>query len=263
MAWGKKTSIANAVSPASELTTSEARAASAPFPLLQDLKALPTKKSKAGTEIVKNLETHDDELNKPNRHVAVVIAREDRTQATVELIGDTKLALSENEIEYAASPGRTRRVKQNIYQALPQRTATELKRQLEIELSEKAILEETKEELRSKVAVLKRKLLSSITLREKENTNVNRIPVSVEANMNLKYQFQKRLLMAKEDYASLLDENRKLAVRIKELESNYSKREVHVSKARLNEVLLWKKKYKELEAEKHKVEENFAVFVKN
>ncbi|KAJ3024665.1 UNVERIFIED_CONTAM: hypothetical protein HDU68_007907, partial [Siphonaria sp. JEL0065] len=37
---------------------------------------------------------------------------------------------------------------------------------------------------------------------------------------------------------------------------------VHVSKARLNEVLLWKKKYKDLESEKHKLEENFAVFIK-
>ncbi|KAJ3135555.1 hypothetical protein HK100_002651 [Physocladia obscura] len=261
MAWGKKPSTANAVSPSSEVGPSETRATTAPSPSSPDLKIPVPEKSKR-IDIVQNLEPHADELKKQNHHVAVTVAKKDRTQAIAELMDDTGLALSEDEMEYAASPASTRRVNHTIHHAPPHPTTTELKRQLEIELNEKATLEETNEELRSKVAALKRKLLSSISLREKENTPVNRVPVSVEANMNLKYQFQKRLLMAKEDYASLLDENRKLAARIKELESNHSKREVHVSKARLNEVLMWKKKYKELEAEKHKVEENFAVFVK-
>ncbi|KAJ3204802.1 hypothetical protein HDU82_005577 [Entophlyctis luteolus] len=168
--------------------------------------------------------------------------------------------LDYDEIGYAASPSSTRRVRKSSDAS--NQVISELRRQLEMELNEKVVLEELNNELRSKVAGLKRKLLASIALREKESGNASKIPVSVEANMNLKYQFQKRLLMAKEDYASLLDENRKMAARIKELESNHSKREVHVSKARLNEVLLWKKKFKELEAEKRKLEENFAVFVK-
>ncbi|KAI8613159.1 hypothetical protein BC830DRAFT_501862 [Chytriomyces sp. MP71] len=141
-------------------------------------------------------------------------------------------------------------------------TVKELALKLEMERAEKEELLDDNEQLRGKVAALKRKLLAAIAMKEKESKHANIIPVSVEANMNLKYQFQKRLLAAKEDYASLLDENRKLAMRVKELESHHSKRDVHVSKARLNEVLLWKKKYKDLELEKHKLEENFAVFVK-
>ncbi|KAJ3253130.1 Protein PTHB1 [Chytriomyces hyalinus] len=138
----------------------------------------------------------------------------------------------------------------------------ELANQLEIERFEKEELMEDNEDLRAKVAALKRKLLAAIAIKEKESKHANIVPVSIEANMNLRYQFQKRLLAAKEEYASLMDENRKLAGRIKELESSHAKRDVHVSKARLNEVLMWKKKYKDLESEKHKLEENFAVFVK-
>ncbi|KAJ3222088.1 hypothetical protein HDU81_010144 [Chytriomyces hyalinus] len=138
----------------------------------------------------------------------------------------------------------------------------ELTQQLAIERFEKEELMEDNEDLKAKVAALKRKLLAAIAIKEKESKHANIVPVSIEANMNLRYQFQKRLLAAKEEYASLMDENRKLAGRIKELESSHAKRDVHVSKARLNEVLMWKKKYKDLESEKHKLEENFAVFVK-
>ncbi|KAJ3082905.1 hypothetical protein HDU99_001242, partial [Rhizoclosmatium hyalinum] len=256
--FGKKPATADVASPKSPGEV-DPRASTAPSPvhevppppgLASPQSAVSPKNSNK-----RNMKVRIDHPNNENMTAQPVQLSPERKKNLDEVMEDESLGLDDEEMGHSPSSPKKHKI--------PSKEVKELRHQLELQQQEKLELEESNEDLRSKVAALKRKLLSAVAVQERESSRPGyRVPVSVEANMNLKYQFQKRLLAAKEDYASLLDENRKLASKIKELESHHSKREVHVSKARLNEVLMWKKKYKDLESEKHKLEENFAVFIK-
>ncbi|KAJ3406251.1 hypothetical protein HDV05_006115 [Chytridiales sp. JEL 0842] len=119
-------------------------------------------------------------------------------------------------------------------------------------------LEEENQQLRLQIASLKQALKDGGSPMGLMPRVISRVPASVEANMNLKYQFQQRLAVEREKYSLLLDNNKELQARVKDLETNLSKRlhgpEAKHSKAN-NEVQYWKKKYKELTNEKRKVEE--------
>ncbi|KAI9341649.1 hypothetical protein BDR26DRAFT_894933 [Obelidium mucronatum] len=256
MFGGKKPATADAASPTSP-PVNDPRAATAPSPIQEEAPPPPGLGRPAKPEKRANGKQVKPDLTVKTAPPQSPQPQHDRKKNMEEIMEDASLELDEEERGHM-SPSSPKHKHVHI----PSKEVKELQHKLELEQHEKAELEDANEDLRAKVAALKRKLLSAVAIKEKESVKANRVPVSVEANMNLKYQFQKRLLTAKEDYASLLDENRKLAAKIKELESHHSKREVHVSKARLNEVLLWKKKFKDLEAEKHKMEENFAVFIK-
>ncbi|KAI8906644.1 hypothetical protein DFJ77DRAFT_477459 [Powellomyces hirtus] len=104
---------------------------------------------------------------------------------------------------------------------------------------------------------LKRRLL-----REQEKSNVlpkvtTVVPTSVEANLNLRYQFKKHMDAERERYHKLEEENKLLAMRVKELEARQQATKRSPSSAtnlrRQNDVIVLQKKLKEYELEKHRL----------
>ncbi|KAJ3028809.1 UNVERIFIED_CONTAM: hypothetical protein HDU68_000850 [Siphonaria sp. JEL0065] len=178
--FGKKPATADAASPSSP-AANDPRAATAPSPVQEEPaspsppgppgigkpqakteKRVPAKQNKV--ELTVKTEQHPH--HEPNH---------DRKKNMEEVMEDASLGLDDEEMGHA-SPSSPK----HKHVAIPSREVKELQQKLEFEQHEKAELEDSNEELRAKVAVLKRKLLSAVAIKEKDSVKANRVPVSVE-----------------------------------------------------------------------------------
>ncbi|KAJ3218976.1 hypothetical protein HDU67_003340 [Dinochytrium kinnereticum] len=145
----------------------------------------------------------------------------------------------------------------------------------EEERREKEMLDAENRELKGKIAALKRQVLKEANRAAFVPKIIpNRVPASVEANINLRHQFHQRLTLERDKYARLEEENRELVARVKSLEMSSSRlhkaspnmnidsRKAMTTDAksthRVNEILFWKKRIRDVELEKSKVEETLA-----
>ncbi|KAJ3189708.1 hypothetical protein HK101_008750 [Irineochytrium annulatum] len=143
-------------------------------------------------------------------------------------------------------------------EAMQSERIRELITEVELERRERDIAVLENRELKGKIAALKRQVL-------KEAGKVAMIPkiipskqpTTLEGNLNLRASFQQRLLLEREKYTKLQDENRELMTKLKGLEGAISRKAVNEkpNAHRVNEVLYWKKKIREVETEKAKLEE--------
>ncbi|KAJ3368023.1 hypothetical protein HDU91_000896, partial [Kappamyces sp. JEL0680] len=99
-------------------------------------------------------------------------------------------------------------------------------------------------------------LLQSKLAREQEKGRLHPkvtsvVPTSLEANMHLRYQYQKNLEKERKKYTALLLENEKLALEVKEAALAHIKKRkvenIETQSSHLNEIAGWKGKVRELE----------------
>ncbi|KAI9091771.1 hypothetical protein DFS34DRAFT_322220 [Phlyctochytrium arcticum] len=119
-------------------------------------------------------------------------------------------------------------------------------------------------ELHRQVGSLKKRVIREVERAKPLPKITSTVPTSVEANLNLRYQFKKTLDAEREKYQRLQEENRRLAARLKEFESKPNRRETSSAAnfQRTNELLFMRKKLKDSEAEKRKLEETVATAYK-
>ncbi|KAJ3228389.1 hypothetical protein HK099_002894 [Clydaea vesicula] len=151
-----------------------------------------------------------------------------------------------------------------------------LSKDLQIASEVKATVDLENIQLKKEVTLLKKKLLNSvnkINVLQQRQLNVpppttatrsisfplgtSKIPTSVQANLNLRYQFKQKLEIERVKYDCLVQENRNLAGRIKTLEFQLAKKGISVDQKshKTNEVLYWKNKFKDSEKEIFKTKE--------
>ncbi|KAJ3278842.1 hypothetical protein HK104_001989 [Borealophlyctis nickersoniae] len=115
-------------------------------------------------------------------------------------------------------------------------------------------------ELSRMVAQLRRRVVRE-TERGKAIPKVTSVvPTSVEANLNLRFQYKKAMDAERAKYNKLEAENRTLWGRIKGLEEQLLKKGVTLESRthRTNEILYWRNKFRDSESGKHSLEEILA-----
>ncbi|KAJ3186279.1 hypothetical protein HDU85_007719 [Gaertneriomyces sp. JEL0708] len=125
-------------------------------------------------------------------------------------------------------------------------------------------LSQEKSQLHKQVVTLRRRIAREVERAKPLPKVTSTVPTSVEANLNLRYQFKRILEGEREKYAKLEEENKVLVTRVKEVEAkptrNVSLDDTNRQKA--NEILGLRKKLKEAEAEKRELEKQNAVLQK-
>ncbi|KAJ3119478.1 hypothetical protein HK098_005403 [Nowakowskiella sp. JEL0407] len=124
----------------------------------------------------------------------------------------------------------------------------ELKREKELVQS----LKEEKKDLNLQINALKKRVIREIEKVAAANKVTNtKIPVSLQANINLRNQYKAKLDLEREKYLNIEEYNRKLVCRIKELENDINKKSISMEAKhnRSNAILYWQKKHKTLELE--------------
>ncbi|KAJ3102618.1 hypothetical protein HDU97_000402 [Phlyctochytrium planicorne] len=141
-----------------------------------------------------------------------------------------------------------------------------LEEQVEQERKDRETLDDENKELKGKIAALKRQVLKEANRAAIIPKMIpNRIPASVEANINLRHQFHRRITQERENYARLEEENKELVAKIKTLELQLTRKSIQQdprSSHRLNEILFWKKKMREVELEKAKIEDTLSLITR-
>ncbi|KAI9004147.1 hypothetical protein BC832DRAFT_558700 [Gaertneriomyces semiglobifer] len=125
-------------------------------------------------------------------------------------------------------------------------------------------LAQEKSQLHKQVVTLRRRIAREVERAKPLPKVTSTVPTSVEANLNLRYQFKRILEGEREKYAKLEEENKVLVTRVKEVEAkptrNVSLDDTNRQKA--NEILGLRKKLKEAEAEKRELEKQNTVLQK-
>ncbi|KNC97537.1 uncharacterized protein SPPG_07012 [Spizellomyces punctatus DAOM BR117] len=121
-----------------------------------------------------------------------------------------------------------------------------------------------KTELHRQVTSLKKRVAREVERAKPLPKITSTVPTSVEANLNLRYQFTKTLKIERDKYQKLQEENRVLAARIKEYESKPHRKESPSGSTyqRTNDMLFLRKKLKEADAEKRKMEDTISSMLK-
>ncbi|TPX61425.1 hypothetical protein SpCBS45565_g07268 [Spizellomyces sp. 'palustris'] len=121
-----------------------------------------------------------------------------------------------------------------------------------------------KTDLHRQVTSLKKRVAREVERAKPLPKITSTVPTSVEANLNLRYQFTKTLKLERDKYQKLQEENRVLAARIKEFESKPHRKESPSGSTyqRTNDMLFLRKKLKEADAEKRKMEETISSMLK-
>ncbi|KAI8811705.1 hypothetical protein BJ742DRAFT_851108 [Cladochytrium replicatum] len=80
-----------------------------------------------------------------------------------------------------------------------------------------------------------------------------RIPISVEANMNLRYQFKQKLEIERAKYAKLEEEHKRVATKLRDMQIELNRKIINVEsqRQRMNGIAFWQKKHRDVENEKH------------
>ncbi|KAI9203075.1 uncharacterized protein BJ171DRAFT_511720 [Polychytrium aggregatum] len=121
-------------------------------------------------------------------------------------------------------------------------------------------LETENKGLKNLVAQLQKRIEREIERSKAIPKATNTVPTSLEANLHLRYQFNKKLELEREKYKLLHDQNSELISKIKKLEQEHSlslTKQVANDDAKfglkVNDALLWKNKVRDIEEEKRQL----------